>query len=102
MEVATILEALIIQRKKELLSYAQSPNAKDFYIQKENSLLQSLTEIFNGIKPMKYQSLWQRCEEILLICAVKDANFSGIMFEIRFKPKGELCFQNFNLHDDEL
>ena len=102
MEIATLLEAIIKERRKELHSYAQLPTAKDFYIDKENSFLRSLTEIFNGIKPMKYQDLWQRCEEILLNCAVRDANSSGIIFEIRFKPKGELCFQNFNLHDDEL
>ena len=102
MKHATKLEAIINERRKDLLSYAQSPTAKDFHIQKENSLIESLTEIFNGIKPMKYQDLWQRCEEILLDCSVRDANFSGILFEIRFKSKGELCFQTFNLFDDEI
>ncbi len=102
MNSATLLEAIITQRRKELLSYTQSPNAKDFYIQKENSLLHSLTEIFNEIKPLKYQGIWQRCEEIMLNCTVKDANFSGMLLEMRFKSKGELSFENFNLHDDEI
>ena len=102
MKHATKLEAIINERRKDLSSYAQIPTAKDSYIQKENSLIESLTEIFNDIKPMKYQNLWQRCEENLMDCSVRDANFSGILFEIRFKPKGELSFQPFNLFDDEI
>ena len=83
MNSATKLEALIIERREQLATYAQTPTAKEFHIQKENRLIESLTEIYNGIMPLYYQDLWATCEQKLFIFKKVDANFSGVIFEIR-------------------
>ena len=95
------LEMLIIERREKLTIYARTPTASDFHINNENILIKTLTEIYNGIAPLKYQDLWEACEGKLLIFKQIDADFSGVEFKIRFKKKGELCIQDFNLFDDE-
>ena len=94
------LEQIIKERTQQLMSYAQTPNAKDGYIQKENRHIQSLTEIYNGIQLLKYQDLWMEIERRWEIFDRTDANFSGIQLDLRLRPKGLLCYQPFNLFDD--
>lgn len=102
MNPTTDLEAVIIGRREQLANYAQTPNAKDFYIEKENSLIESLINIYNGIKPLYYQDLWEACEQNIVNFKERDSNFSGVTFEIRFKPQGLLSLQTFNLYDHEI
>jgi hypothetical protein len=96
------LEQIICERREQLISYAQTPNAKDGYIQKENKLIQSLTEIYNGIILLEYQDLWKEVEDRLKVFRTMDANFSGIQLDLRLRHKGLLCYQPFNLFDDGL
>ena len=93
------LEQIINERTQQLVSYAQNPNAKDGYIQRENKLIQSLIEIYNGIYPLKYQDLWIEIERRWEIFERTDANLSGIQLDLRLRPKGLLCYQPFNLFD---
>ena len=102
MNSATKLEALIIERREQLATYAQTPNAKDSYIKKENLHIESLTNIYNGIKPLYYQDLWEACEQNIVNFKERDSDFSGVTFEIRFKPQGLLSLQNFNFYDHEI
>jgi hypothetical protein len=96
------LEQTINKRREQLMSYAQIPNAKDGYIKQENDHIQSLTEIYNGIHPLKYQDLWTEIERRWEIFERTDVNFSGIQLDLRLRPKGLLCYQPFNLFDDGL
>jgi hypothetical protein len=94
------LEQLINERRQHLMSYAQKTDANEYYIQKENKLIQSLTEIYNGIMLLEYQELWKEVEDRLKFLNKIDKNFSGIQLELRSRPKGELCYQTVNLFDD--
>jgi hypothetical protein len=96
------LEQIINELREQLMSYAQTPNAKDGYIQRENKLIQSLTEIYNGIHPLKYQDLWIEIERRWEVFERTDANFSGIQLDLRLRPNGLLSYQPFNLFDDEI
>jgi hypothetical protein len=96
------LEQIICERREQLISYAQTPNAKDGYIQKENKLIQSLTEIYNGIIILEYQDLWKEVENRLKIFKTMDANFSGVQLDLRFRKVGLLCYQPFKLYEDEI
>jgi hypothetical protein len=94
------LEQIICERKEQLMSYAQTPNAKDGYIQRENKLIQSLTEIYNGISPLKYHDLWQDIESKIVIVEKMDANFSGVQLNLRLRELGLLCCLTYNLYED--
>ncbi len=96
------LEQIIQERRQQLMSYAQKNDAKEYVIQKENKLIQSLTKIYNGIHPLKYQDLWIEIERRWEIFERTDANFSGIQLDIRLRPNGLLCVQPFNLFEDEI
>ncbi|MDZ7896632.1 MAG: hypothetical protein U5N85_01185 [Arcicella sp.] len=94
------LEGIICERREQLTSYAKTPNAKDFYIQKENILLQSLTEIYNSISPLDYEDLWRDFEGKMKEMKKMNANFSGVQLNIRLRELGLLCCLAYNLYED--
>jgi hypothetical protein len=96
----TQLKQIICERREQLISYAQTSNAKDGYIQRENKLIQSLTEIYNGIILLEYQDLWKDIEDRLKVFKKMDANFSGVQLDLRFREVGLLAYQPFDLNED--
>ena len=94
------LEQIIIGRRKQLETYAQKENASDFYINRENQLIQSLTEIYNEFSLLKHQDLWIRIETNWTNLENSDANFSGIQIQLRTHPEGLLCNLPVNLYEN--
>jgi hypothetical protein len=94
------LQQIIHERTSELEKYVQTPNAKDWYIQKENGLLASLTSIFNELNLLRYQSLWQEIEEYWQVKQAQDRDFGGIQLNIRLKEKGTLHYLPLNLYEN--
>jgi hypothetical protein len=93
------LKQLINERTSELEKYALTPNAKDWYIQKENKLLASLTDIFNELDCLRHQNIWQRVESYWQYHKANSQDFNGIQLDIRYKPTGLLHYLPLNLYE---
>jgi hypothetical protein len=93
------LKQIIYERTSDLQKYAQNPNAKEGYIQKENQLLASLTGIFNDVHHLRYQDLWQEVEAYWQTKQAQEQDFGGIQLNIRLKEKGTLHYLPLNLYN---
>ncbi len=94
------LKQIILERRKLLEAYAQKANANVIYINRENQLIQSLTEIYNEFSLLKHQDLWKSIENNWKNLENSDANFSGIQIQLRTHPEGLLCNLPVNLYEN--
>lgn len=62
-----LLEKIIEVRKDALLKYASQQNANQFYIDKENALIQELCKIYNAVDELDFYPVWLNAEEIMKI-----------------------------------
>lgn len=63
----TLLEKIIEVRKDALVKYASQQNANQFYIDKENALIQELCTIYNAVNELDFYSVWLKAEETMKI-----------------------------------
>ena len=83
------LQQIILERASELEKYAQKPNANDYSIQKENTLLAQLTQIYNELGgSLIHHDLWKEVEQAWFHYQKTDSEFCGITISIRLKPDG--------------
>ena len=63
--VHSLLEKVIESRKEALVKYASQQNANQFYIDKENALIQELCTIYNAVDELDFYSVWLKAEETM-------------------------------------
>jgi hypothetical protein len=64
-ECLFLLKSIIEEKQIALQKYASTPNANQFFIDKENNLIQKLCTIYNSIDEMKYYPIWMHAEDIM-------------------------------------
>lgn len=61
----SLLEKIIEVRKEALVKYASQQNANQFYIDKENALIQELCTIYNAVDELDFYPVWIKAEAIM-------------------------------------
>ena len=98
MKATLQLQQIIFERTSKLEKYAQKPNAKDFYINEENDLLEQLSQIYDSLgNSLVHLALWHEVEEAWNIYQKSDVDFSGFILEIKVKSGGTPYILPFNL-----
>jgi hypothetical protein len=94
------LQQIILERTSELEKYALKPNASEFYLNRENDLLEQLSQISDGLgNSLVHLALWQEVEEAWNTYQNLDVDFSGFTLEIKVKSGGTLYLLPFNLSE---
>ena len=62
-----LLKTIIEKKQIALQKYVDTPNANQFFIDKENNLIQELCAIYNSFDEMNYYPIWVHVEEIMKI-----------------------------------
>lgn len=96
------LEALIYQRRFELQTYANRPDAKDGYLQKQNAHLAELVDIHNRMANLPHYYLWSIVETAWEQIRQQDSNHAGIAVELITNPNGILCRLPIKLYEHGL
>jgi hypothetical protein len=100
MIAALQLQQIILERTESLRQYALKPKANDFYIDKENDLLEQLTQIYEGLgSSLTHYALWEEVEEAWNTYQNSDIDFSGFILEVRVKPFGNLYLLPLNFYE---
>lgn len=82
------LESVINQLTAELQLYAKRPQPNVAYIDKQNLLIQHLTEIYNGITALQHYDAWLRIETRMQQLLQHDSNLCGYYIHLRTQPQG--------------
>lgn len=93
------LQQIILERTEALHQYALRPKANDFYINKENDLLEQLTQIYDSLgNSLTHYALWEEVEEAWNTFQNSDIDFSGFILEVKVKPFGTPYFLPLNFY----
>lgn len=91
------LQQIILERTSELEKYALKPNANQFHLNKENDLLEQLSQIYDGLgNSLVHFALWQEVEEAWNTYQKSDVDFSGFILEVKVKSGGTPYLLSFN------
>ena len=94
------LQQIILERTEALHQYALKPNASDFYMNRENTLLAQLTQIYNELGgSLIHHDLWREVEDAWFYYQKSDSEFCGIMLSIKLKPTGILHSIPLNFYE---
>ena len=86
-----MLDTLIQERRSELVSYAAKPDAKDGYINKQNTFLYQLTAVRDSIPKLCYPEIWLCLETENSRLREIDPELAGVSADWRNKKSGFLA-----------
>jgi len=97
MVAINILDSLIKAQRSDLVRYASRLDAKDGYINKQNSFLTELTAARNSIPTQKYPDMWVKVEWEMAHLTKIDPEIGGLGINWRVRPSGILAPLYFDL-----